>query len=90
MECYMARSFISESKRRASNAAALEALPIGLKVGTLAVNGKKYTGLTVTEYKNNQIYLVGKAGRYQVRVWTEPSAIETMKQRAISRGWRKS
>lgn len=90
MELYMARSYIRESEIRAANNQALENLHAGDKLGTLCIKGKRYTGITVTEIKDCTVYAAGKAGKYAVTFNCAPSAIETMKNRAIERGWRKS
>jgi hypothetical protein len=89
-EIYFAGIAIREAARRKSNLEIEGRYPIGCLVGTLSVNEKKYTGLTVTEYKRGEVKLEGKAGSYKVTVVCEPRNIETMKQRAIDRKWRKA
>jgi len=88
-EIYFARDTIRSAAERKSNQKSVDEFPIGTLVGTLSVNGKRYTGLTVVEYKHKEAHLVGRAGNYKVDVWCEPRNIAVMKQRAIQRGWRK-
>lgn len=92
MEIYMARDTLSEQVIREENWKAMTTLVIGQNLGTLYVNTKRATGCTIIEMDvaTCQIKFQGKMGKNTVQFSVRSGAIQTMIERAIARGWRKS
>ena len=86
---YQANKSIEEAIRRAERIAATAKYLAGTRLGTLYINGKRYTGMTITSYEDGRCIMTGKAGKYIVTVKAEPAGIDTMIERAERRGWRK-
>lgn len=91
MEIFSARKAITEAENREAYESAKKIYTVGSQLGTLCVNGKRYTNISVIDYDDyGRCVLSGKAGKYSVTFSTQPQHITAMIERATQRNWRKS
>lgn len=89
-EAYSARTAIENIATRLENQEAVKNYSVGQKIGALYINAKRVNALVIEKIDGTTVIMIGKSGSNTVQVSIAARAIETAKQRAIQRGWRKA